>query len=862
MLMRTAPSRRASERGQALLATLFVLGFLGLLTIAMLGYASSTQGQYARTEQTARQNASIEGAVDAGLVTAARYYSTSLSSCSGTPTGSMTFPAGANGAAQQFFPSTQTVNFTYKNCYPNGAASGASGGAAGHGVLQPACVVCTLFNIPGSLTVGGGSTFTVAGPIWANDSIIVNGAGSVLKSTDVTWKPMPSTCSSDPGMLCVGGSPGSSSGCPPSTCLPNWPPKGNLGAPPDPLTGFETPPPLPSPRLFKSSGTTSFTALSAKDKTNPATAANSYVGESITAIASGSTGVITANDTTGGFTLTAAGWQGGTPAANASFIVGQIGAPFVSSGTTTYTATRAKDTANPTTVAGYYVGASITAGASTGVITANDTTGGFTVGSWTGGTPSANTKFVVGANYSYSSGAALPLGQRVFSNVQISSGTTVLPGGTYIIEEPSGGNNLVVTSHAILTAHVPFTSSSTTTFTTSGAKDTSTTPTPTTVLNGYVGTKITAGASSGTILTNDAAGGFTLTASGWTGGTPAANTQFSVATGPFSSSGTTTFTGTGAKDASVPATVASSYVGARVTAGTSTGVVTANDTTGGFTVGGGWTGGTPAANNPFNVSAPGPTDGSAITSSGTTTFTATSAKDTSNPATLTNSYVGAEITAGASKGIVTANDTTGGFTVAGGWTGGPPTANTVFYTGGVTLFITCSGYNGTSFSCPASYQTTGNGVIGGNTSTFLNVTGQGQLDLNPPTTFPETVIFEDPTVGGKLAISSVGAGIPGTIYAPDAQVSVSGHSGGNYGLIVVGSANVSGGACGGCAGAFGTIPGIGIVAGGTCPTFDVTATANNVSSQYGRALVQTQQCPSPSNTLGIVNFSYQGGTPP
>src|SRR5207302_588918 len=67
MLMRTAPSRRASERGQALLATLFVLGFLGLLTIAMLGYASSAQGQCARTEQTARQNASIAGAVDAGL---------------------------------------------------------------------------------------------------------------------------------------------------------------------------------------------------------------------------------------------------------------------------------------------------------------------------------------------------------------------------------------------------------------------------------------------------------------------------------------------------------------------------------------------------------------------------------------------------------------------------------------------------------------------------------------------------------------------------------------------------------------------------------------------------------------------------
>jgi hypothetical protein len=716
MLIWAVPGRRSTERGQALLATMFILGFLGLLTIAVLGYAASTQGQYARTEQTAKQNASLEGAVDAGLVTAGRYYSTSLSSCSGTPTGSMTFPAGTTGAAQQFFPSTQTLNFTYKNCYPNGA-TGPSGGAAGHGLLQPACVVCTLFNVPGSLNVAGGSTFEVAGPIWANDSITVQGAGSLLKSTAVTWKPMPSTCSSDPGMICVGGSPASSTGCPPSTCLPNWPPKGNLGAPPDPLTGFETPPAL-----------------------RP----------------------------------------------------GQI------------------------------------------------------------------------ANYSYTCGTtcpALPLGQRVFSSLTVSnSATLTLPGGTYIIEEPSSGGSLTVTSHGILTAHAPFTSSSTTTFTTTGAQDTS--ATATTVANIYVGTKITAGTSTGIIATNDATGGFTLTAGGWTGGTPAANTVFGVAIGPFSSSGTTTFTATKANDTSLPATVASSYVGAKITTGTSTGTVTANDTTGGFTVGGGWAGGTPAANVPFNVSAPGPTDGSAISSSGTTTFTATKANDTSLPATLANSYVGAEITAGTATGIVTANDTTGGFTVAGGWTGGTPAANTVFSTGGVTLFITCSGYNGTSFSCPASYKTTvTGGVIGGNPNNFLSVTGGGELNLNPPTTFPETVIFEDPTVGGMIGISG-GTGIPGTIYTPDAQLSISGQSIGNYGLIVAGTANLSGGGCGGCGGEFGTIPGIGLIGVGTCPTFDVTATADNVSSQYGRALIQTQQCPSPSNTLGIVNFSYQGGSPP
>jgi hypothetical protein len=784
MLIWAAPPRRSTERGQALLATLFILGFMGLLTIAVLGYAASTQGQYARTEQTAKQSASLEGAVDAGLVTAGRY--PSLSSCSGTPTGSMTFADGTNGAAAQFFPSPQTLNFTYKNCYRNGAASGTpSGGAAGHGLLEPACVVCTLFNVNPSLTVAGGSKFEVAGPIWANDSISVQGAGSLLKSTAVTWRPSPSTCSSDPGMLCVG--------------------------------AFS----------FSSSTTTTFTATSANDMSNPLTVANTYVGQQITA--GTSTGIVTANGTSGGFTV-AGGWTGGTPAANTVF------------GTTSSVCS---GTCQPNWPPKGNLGAP------------PDPLTGFE-------TPPPLPSGQVADSYTCTTTPcpAIPLGQRVFSKLQVSSNgaTLTLPGGTYIIEEPPAGGSLSVTSHAILTAHAPFTSSVTTTFNATTATDTSG---PAMVANSYVGTRITAGASTGTILTNNTTGGFALTAGGWTGGTPAANTIFSVATGPFSSSGTTTFLANSAKDASSPATVANSYAGAKITAGASTGIILTNDTTGGFTLtAAGWTGGTPAVNAPFNVTAPGPTDGSAITSSGTTTFGPNSAKDTSNPATLTNSYVGAEITAGTSKGVVTANDTTGGFTVAGGWTGGTPAANTVFYTGGVTLFITCSGYNGTSFSCPASYKTTvTGGVVGGNTNTFLSVTGQGQLNLSPPTTFPETLIFEDPTVGGNIGISG-GTGIPGTIYTPDAQLSISGQSVGNYGLIVAGTANLSGGGCGGCAGEFGTIPGIGLITAGTCPTFDVTATADNVSSQYGRALIQTQYCLSPSNTLGIVNFSYLGGSPP
>jgi len=105
---------RSRERGQALLATLFILAFLAILTVAMLSYASVTQAQYDHAEQTAKQNASIEGAVDAGLITAARSPELSCASGVRSGTGSMTFPAGTGSgplSASQLFPAPQTLNF-------------------------------------------------------------------------------------------------------------------------------------------------------------------------------------------------------------------------------------------------------------------------------------------------------------------------------------------------------------------------------------------------------------------------------------------------------------------------------------------------------------------------------------------------------------------------------------------------------------------------------------------------------------------------------------------------------------------------------------------------------------------------------
>ena len=90
-----------------------------------------------------------------------------------------------------------------------------------------------------------------------------------------------------------------------------------------------------------------------------------------------------------------------------------------------------------------------------------------------------------------------------------------------------------------------------------------------------------------------------------------------------------------------------------------------------------------SSNALHNLTAISPYFGNTLTSSATTTFTATTAKDTANPVTIRNQYVGHTITAGANSATVVANDTSGGFTTTT-WAPGTPTANTVFTVAAMT----------------------------------------------------------------------------------------------------------------------------------------------------------------------------------
>lgn len=179
MLIRTKRIYRFSERGQALVAVLFVFAYLALVVIALLSYASLTQVQFTRSEQTATQNASIEGAVDAGMVTIDRYPSQPCqSSAAGNTKGSMSFPA------NQLFPLGQTLTFTVNSCAKNGLTGGALG-------PQPIpCVICTLTNThgidpQGSLQLqGASSNLTADGPIYARDNLTSAGK---LTSNATSW---------------------------------------------------------------------------------------------------------------------------------------------------------------------------------------------------------------------------------------------------------------------------------------------------------------------------------------------------------------------------------------------------------------------------------------------------------------------------------------------------------------------------------------------------------------------------------------------------------------------------------------------------------------------------------------------------
>jgi hypothetical protein len=135
----------------------------------------------------------------------------------------------------------------------------------------------------------------------------------------------------------------------------------------------------------------------------------------------------------------------------------------------------------------------------------------------------------------------------------------------------------------------PFTSDTSTTFSATGASDSTAT---TWTANQYGGDGVTDGSSSGVIASNDNAGNLTLTSAGWSGGTPAAGSVFSIVTPSYTSN---TATDTGA------IWTVNQFVGDTVTSGGITDVVKSNTATV-LTMNHGWSGGvTPAQGAPFSI---------------------------------------------------------------------------------------------------------------------------------------------------------------------------------------------------------------------------------------------------------------------
>src|ERR1700694_3015974 len=110
--------------------------------------------------------------------------------------------------------------------------------------------------------------------------------------------------------------------------------------------------------------------------------------------------------------------------------------------------------------------------------------------------------------------AVAALGQQTV-NLTAGPATAILPDGSTV---PMWGYSCGAAVTAVTS------SAATTTFTATGASDT----TLTMPINAYAGSTVTAGTSSGTVLSNTATT-LTLTTAGWTGGTPTNGTVFSLA---------------------------------------------------------------------------------------------------------------------------------------------------------------------------------------------------------------------------------------------------------------------------------------------------------------------------------------------
>jgi hypothetical protein len=390
---------------------------------------------------------------------------------------------------------------------------------------------------------------------------------------------------------------------------------------------------------FTSDSSTTFTSTGGSDTTATWTA-NQYTGDAVTDGAS--SGVVASNDTTGDFTLTSAGWTGGAPADGTTFTFTSHGETYIvdvdNAGGEVPTVTISK-----LAIAGPGTGGSDCNAADPTVLAAGvDVWGGATVKltsvdiSNIYDTPANSCG--VGDAVSIGSGCvtcSADSGVVTLSKVEISGyqqdGIAVRGlGSTLTIKTSSPPTEVTNTANANVATNGievdnsafakvsgvtvsgnecnaatcgapstvdlfdsgttnPVTSDSSTTFTATDASDTDVT---TWTANAFVGDAVTDGGSSGVISANDTTGDLTLTAAGWTGGTPPDGSTFNIVT--------PSYTATSATDPSATWGV-NQYAGDTVTSGGITDVIKSNTATV-LTLDHAWAGGvTPAQGTGFSI---------------------------------------------------------------------------------------------------------------------------------------------------------------------------------------------------------------------------------------------------------------------
>jgi hypothetical protein len=161
--------RHPGERGQTLVLAIAFLGMFGLFAAAVLGFASTVQGQRGPTERTAAVDSVTEGSAQFAMS------DTDLQGCGTVSSGTMKFPPAAG----------QTTGDTLS--YANVSCGSSSSTAPGQN-----CSLCVL-NFPSDskpVNVAKGN-WTIPGEVDVNGSISVK---SITSGTRIGQYPAGSTC--------------------------------------------------------------------------------------------------------------------------------------------------------------------------------------------------------------------------------------------------------------------------------------------------------------------------------------------------------------------------------------------------------------------------------------------------------------------------------------------------------------------------------------------------------------------------------------------------------------------------------------------------------------------------------------------